>query len=270
MRTAGGWPFSTKPAGQQYPVQGAFNPRVAGSNPARPTGRLRGSEGLFTLPGRQANHRGPALAPHWPRIGPASATNRRDSADRDVMAPQSRCVSSARQSGGAEKMLRDGRIGLRRRRSDRFANTRILGRRGAARRFDPPPATIPHPHVRPPVDERGPIPEPHPRRHRLQARGCTVWRKPRPTGLYTGAYKERCPPTEMLRRWMRAEHSGAMRSVGPNRDLVCGESSWRIRLPRAEGPSLKRSRPRRIRATASHGRRREPVVASSLQRCVAR
>ena len=35
--TAGGWPFSTKPAGQQYPVQGAFNPRVAGSNPARPT-----------------------------------------------------------------------------------------------------------------------------------------------------------------------------------------------------------------------------------------
>jgi hypothetical protein len=68
MRTAGGWPFSTKPAGQQYPVQGAFNPRVAGSNPARPTGRLRGSEGLFTLPGRQANHRGPALAPHWPRI----------------------------------------------------------------------------------------------------------------------------------------------------------------------------------------------------------
>jgi hypothetical protein len=186
MRTAGGWPFSTKPAGQQYPVQGAFNPRVAGSNPARPTGRLRGSEGLFTLPGRQANHRGPALAPHWPRIGPASATNRRDSADRDVMAPQSRCVSSARQSGGAEKMLRDGRIGLRRRRSDRFANTRILGRRGAARRFDPPPATIPHPHVRPPVNERGPIPEPHPRRHRLQARGCTVWRKPRPTGLYTG------------------------------------------------------------------------------------
>jgi len=64
--TAGGWPFPTKPAGQQYPVQGAFNPRVAGSNPARPTGRLRSSEGSFHAPWT------PDKSP-WPRIGPALA-----------------------------------------------------------------------------------------------------------------------------------------------------------------------------------------------------
>lgn len=84
------------------------------------------------------------------------------------MAPQSRCVSSVRQSGAAGKMLRDERIALRRRRSDRFANTRILGRQGATRRFDPPPAVIPYPHVGRPVDEGSPV-EPHLHRHRIQA-----------------------------------------------------------------------------------------------------
>lgn len=60
--------FPTIVAGNRSGPQGAFNPRDAGSNPARPTGRFRSSEGLFALPGREANHRGPTLAPHWPRI----------------------------------------------------------------------------------------------------------------------------------------------------------------------------------------------------------
>jgi hypothetical protein len=142
-------------------------------------------KGLFTLPGRQANHRGPALAPHWPHICHEPSR----SADRDGEWLQSRCVSSARQSGGPGKVLCDGGIALRRSRANRFANTRILGRRGTTRRFDPPPAVIPHPHVRPPVDERSPVPEPHPHRHRPQARGRTAWREPRPTGLYAGGWR---------------------------------------------------------------------------------
>jgi hypothetical protein len=36
---------------------------------------------------------------------------------------------------------------------------------------DPSPAVIPHPHVRPSVDERCPVPEPHPHRHRVQGGG---------------------------------------------------------------------------------------------------
>jgi hypothetical protein len=100
------------------------------------------------------------LAPHWPRICHKPS----QSADLDGEWHLSRGGSPLRQSGSAWKMLRDGRIALRRRRSDRFPNTRILGRRGTARRFTPP-APIPHPHVRPPVDERSPVPEPHPRRH---------------------------------------------------------------------------------------------------------
>src|SRR6266508_622566 len=84
------------PAGPvaQRSEQGAFNPRAAGSNPARPTGRLRSSEGLFTLRGRQTNHRGPALAPHWPSIGHEPSR----SADRDGEWHLSRGASPLRAS----------------------------------------------------------------------------------------------------------------------------------------------------------------------------
>jgi hypothetical protein len=45
-----------------------------------------------------------------------------------------------------------------------------------------------------PVDERR---EPHPHRHRLQPRGCTAWREPRPTGLCAGGWRP--PPGDGMR-----------------------------------------------------------------------
>ena len=64
-----------------------------------------------------------------------------------------------------------------------------------------PGPTLPHPCVRVAVDEREPIPRPHPQRHQVKARARTLWRKPVPSWEHP---RWRTPPTRRKHQaWLR-------------------------------------------------------------------